>query len=143
MFSKACEYGIRSCIYIASESINGKRVSLTDVAEKVQSPEAFTSKILQKLVKQGIVKSIKGPGGGFEMQVNDLSKISLLRIIESIDGTVLNQCSLGLSDCSEKKPCPFHNHYKPIKDKLLSTFSRTSVKDLTLNYINNGSFLKL
>ena len=50
MFSKACEYAIRSCIYIASVSIQGKRVGLIDVAEKIQSPEAFTSKILQKLV---------------------------------------------------------------------------------------------
>jgi len=143
MFSKACEYAIRSCIYIASESVTGKRVSLTDVAEKVQSPEAFTSKILQKLVKQGIIKSVKGPGGGFEMPVQDLRKISLLQVIESIDGKVLNQCSLGLSDCSEKNPCPFHSRYKPIRDKLLATFSNTTMKDLTQNYINNGSFLKL
>ncbi len=143
MFSKACEYAIRSCIYIASVSIQGKRVGLIDVAEKIQSPEAFTYKILQKLVKEGIVRSVKGPGGGFEIQVNELGKISLLHIIESIDGEVLNQCSLGLSDCSEKNPCPFHSRYKPIKDKLLATFSHTTMKDLTQNYINNGSFLKL
>ncbi len=143
MFSKACEYAIRSCIYIASVSIQGKRVSLVDVAEKIQSPEASTSKILQKLVKEGIIKSVKGPGGGFEMHLNDLGKISLLRIIETIDGEVLKQCSLGLSDCSEKNPCPFHNRYKPIKDKLLATFRHTTMKDLTQSYINNGSFLKL
>jgi Rrf2 family protein len=143
MFSKACEYAIRSCIYIASVSIQGKRVGLIDVAEKIQSPEAFTSKILQKLVKQGIVKSIKGPGGGFEIPAKELATISLLQVIESIDGTILNRCSLGLSECSEKNPCPFHNRYKPIKDKLLHTFSHTTMKDLTQNYINSGYFLKL
>ena len=50
MFSKACEYGIRASIYIASQTQIGNRVSLVDVVKKIESPEAFTSKILQKLV---------------------------------------------------------------------------------------------
>lgn len=52
MFSKACEYGIRASILIASESVNGNRLGLITIAKKIDSPEAFTSKILQKLVKE-------------------------------------------------------------------------------------------
>jgi Rrf2 family transcriptional regulator, iron-sulfur cluster assembly transcription factor len=143
MFSKACEYAIRACIYIASESMDGNRVSLVSVAEKIESPEAFTSKILQKLVKKKIIQSIKGPGGGFEISIKDTASTSLLSIIEAIDGKVLDQCSLGLNECSEKNPCPFHTKYKPIKDKLLHTLHTTTLKELTQKYVNQGAFLKL
>ena len=64
MFSKTCEYAIRATIYIASESSAGKRCGIRDIARKIESPEPFTAKILQRLVKADIIKSIKGNGGG-------------------------------------------------------------------------------
>ena len=63
MFSKACEYGIRAAVYIAHQSMEGRRVSLKEIAEKIDSPVAFTAKILQQLSRNGIVESIKGAGG--------------------------------------------------------------------------------
>lgn len=143
MFSKACEYAIRASVFIASQSLEDKRVSLVSVAKKIKSPEAFTSKILQKLVKYKIIRSIKGPGGGFEIPSEELQNTKLISIIECMDGKILEQCSLGLSTCSEKNPCPFHHRYKPIKEKLILTFSTTSLKELTLQYINEGAYLKL
>ena len=65
MFSKTCEYGIRATIFIASQSYQNKRVGLRDIAKKIDSPEAFTAKILQILAKTHIIHSIKGVGGGF------------------------------------------------------------------------------
>ena len=143
MFSKACEYAIRSCIYISSQSIEGNRVSLIEVAKKIESPEAFTSKILQKLVKYKIINSVKGPGGGFEVQTNHLHETKLITIIEAFDGEVLNRCSLGLNECSDTQPCPFHHKYKPIKEKLLDIFENTSLSDLLTVYKSGESFLKL
>ena len=113
MFSKACEYGIRASILIASESVNGNRLGLITIAKKIDSPEAFTS------------------------------KIKLVDIILAIDGEVLKQCSLGLSDCSEVRPCPFHGRYKPIKEKLLKLYSETSLKDLIDGVLSGKSFLKI
>jgi len=143
MFSKACEYAIRSSIYIASQSILGHRVNLQEVAKKIESPEAFTSKILQKLVKDKIIKSVKGPGGGFEVEINQMAKIKLIRIVQAIDGDVLNRCSLGLDECSDHQPCPFHNKYKPIKNKLLDVFGKTSLHDLIKGLKNGETYLKL
>ncbi len=143
MFSKACEYAIRSSIYVASQTLHHKRVSLSDVAEKIQSPEAFTSKILQKLVKHNIIKSIKGPGGGFEVDVNHLDNIKLKLIVEAFEGDVLNRCSLGLNECSDTHPCPFHNKYKPIKEKLLYVFETTSLNDLMKGFQDGETFLKI
>ena len=108
MFSKACEYAIRSSIYIASQAMSGRRVSLTDVAQKIESPEAFTSKILQKLVKNKIINSVKGPGGRFDVNVDNLEEIKLSLIVEAFEARVLTRCILGHNECSDTQPCPFH-----------------------------------
>ena len=55
MFSKACEYAIRASIYIAKQSQNASKVSLKDVAMAIESPEAYTSKILQQLSRNHII----------------------------------------------------------------------------------------
>ncbi|MBK8055937.1 MAG: Rrf2 family transcriptional regulator [Saprospiraceae bacterium] len=143
MFSKTCEYAIRATIYIASQTIIGKRVSIIDVAQKIQSPESFTSKILQKLVKNKIIRSVKGPGGGFEVDAVNLEGIKLKKIVEAFEGDVLNRCSLGLTECSDIQPCPFHYKYKPVKEKLLHIFENTSLNDLMKGYQDGETFLRV
>ena len=51
MFSRACEYAIKIMIYIAANEQEGQRTGLKEVTEAIGSPEAFTAKILQQLVK--------------------------------------------------------------------------------------------
>ncbi len=68
MFSKACEYGIKSIVFIAVKSRQDERVSLNDIASAIDSPVSFTSKILQKLVKSKLIDSVKGSAGGFELK---------------------------------------------------------------------------
>ncbi len=143
MFSKACEYAIRSSIYIASQTLNGKRVSLIDVAQKIESPETFTSKILQKLVKNNIIRSVKGPGGGFEIDINSLDSIKLIVIVEAFEGDVLNKCSLGLNECSDTQPCPFHHKYKSVKERLIDIFENTSLGDLMKGFQDGKTFLRI
>ena len=61
MFSKACEYAIKASIFIAISSYNNKKVSPKEISEEIDSPKAFTAKILQELAKNEIIKSTKGP----------------------------------------------------------------------------------
>ena len=143
MFSKACEYAIRASIYIAAKSQKGLRVGISDVAQKIESPLAFTSKILQKLVKIGVIQSIKGPGGGFYIESDRLEEIKIATIVEEFDGDVLNRCSIGLNECSDDQPCPFHAKYKPVKEKLQHIFGNTSLKDLTRGFLNDTTFLRI
>ena len=122
--------------------MSGRRVSLTDVAQKIESPEAFTSKILQKLVKNKIINSVKGPGGGFDVDVDNLEKIKLILIVEAFEGKVLTRCSLGLNECSDTQPCPFHYKYKPIRERLLHIFENTSLNDLMKGFQDGQTFLR-
>ena len=67
MFSKACEYGIKASVYIVEHSLKNEKVSLKDVAKAIGSPEAYTSKILQQLSRSNVIRSEKGPAGGFSI----------------------------------------------------------------------------
>lgn len=143
MFSKACEYAIRAAIFIASESEKGKRTSLKDIAREINSPEAFTAKTLQKLSRNNIIVSTKGATGGYEIDIPRLSYIRLSDIIMAIDGDeVYRRCSLGLEECSEEHPCPFHDKFKPVRENLQHIIERTSLKDLSSGIPAGLTFLK-
>ncbi len=86
MFSKACQYAIRSSILIATNSLEDKKTSLKEIALEIASPEAFTAKILQNLVKNKIISSIKGPSGGFFISIDKISEIKLQEIVFAMDG---------------------------------------------------------
>lgn len=143
MFSKACEYGIRASIYIAEQSLLDRKVSLKDVAEAIESPPAYTSKILQKLSRNNIINSDKGPTGGFSMDKDQLEKVKLSFIVRAIDGdSIYSGCGLGLKKCNEKTPCPIHNQFKIIRDNLKIMLETTTVQSLTKELKGGLSYLK-
>ncbi len=132
IFSKACEYGIRATIYVAAQSLEENRPNLKDISAEIESPEAFTAKVLQMLVKHNIINSIKGAMGGFEIDKKQLNKIRLEDIVIAIDGGFSDKiCVLGLKTCSQKHPCPVHDKYKYIKSDLISMLQNTSLQEMT------------
>lgn len=143
MFSKACEYGIRAAIYIAEQSLQTRKVSLKDIAKAIGSPEAYTSKILQLLVRHNIINSDKGPTGGFSMDKQRLNNVKLSAIVSAIDGEkVYKGCGLGLPKCNDRKPCPVHHQFKAIRDNLKAMLETTTVKALAMDIEMGLSFLK-
>ena len=135
MFSKACEYGIRSTILILLYSLHDTRVGLGDIAREIQSPEAYTAKILQILVKSKIVRSVKGRHGGFEIDQEIIDTLVLKDIVEAIDGNqLLTQCCMGLPDCSDENPCPAHSKYKFVKSQLENMLMQTTVYEMAIGY---------
>jgi Rrf2 family iron-sulfur cluster assembly transcriptional regulator len=143
MFSKTCEYGIRATIFIASQSYQNNRVGLKDIAQKIDSPEAFTAKILQILSKNNIINSIKGVGGGFEIPKETMSEIKLSHIVTALDGdSVFTGCGLGLSQCSEVHPCPVHEKFKSIRNELAFMLENTNLEELALGIKTGDTFLR-
>jgi Rrf2 family protein len=143
MFSKACEYGIKATVFIAVKSEQETRVSLNDIAREIDSPVSFTAKILQTLVKSGIIDSVKGPSGGFEIKKTKAGKIKLSKVVLAIDGdSIYKSCGLGFQNCNENKPCPLHYKFIKIREDLKKMLEETSLLDLSKD-INSGlTFLK-
>lgn len=133
MFSKACEYAIRSSIFIAGQSMLGKKTSLKDTAKAIDSPVAFTAKILQKLILHQFLISEKGPRGGFSMTSQQLDAVRLKDLVFTMDGDRLYKgCGLGLQECNESEPCPLHHHFKAIRNEL------SGMLDIKIMELANG-----
>ena len=143
MFSKSCEYGIRATIFIASKCCENRRVGLKEIALAIDSPLAFTAKILQILAKNKIIYSTKGVNGGFEIFQKNIKSINLRQIVEAIDGnSVFLGCGLGLENCSDTHPCPVHHEFKEIKEKFKTMLENSTLEKLTLNLKIGRAFLK-
>ena len=141
MLSKSCQYAIRTLLFICSKSEHDYRVRLQEISEAIDSPPAFTSKILQHLVSEKMIQSKKEANGGFEISEGGCSSITLGKIIEAIEGHSLTEgCILGLSQCSDTNPCPVHHIYFPIKinlnNKLMNITLNEILKDPKLLNIN-------
>lgn len=132
MFSKACTYGIRGALYIASRSKAGEFTGVKEVASTLDVPQAFTAKILQTLVKSGIVISVRGPNGGFKL--NEEAEKTVLDVVLAIDGAdYFVGCALGLSECSSENPCPLHTEFVKIRSSLrdrLASMSLAQAREL-------------
>ena len=143
MFSKACEYGIRATLYIAQKSLGGERSGLKDIAREIDSPEAFTAKILQQLARNQILKSVKGPYGGFELSKENMETIKLSHIVDTIDGdSIYKGCGLGLKECNADKPCPVHDKFLVIREELKKMLETTTLFELATNLETGFAFLK-
>jgi Rrf2 family protein len=142
MLSISCKYALRATVYLMSEAKEARRFSIKDVADAIDANEHTTAKILQLLVKSDIIKSAKGPTGGFYMEPTG-QNIYLIDVVRVIDGdNFFYECGLGLKECSEAKPCPIHHNYKAAREKLFKEFSTVSIQQLSKNLSQGKSFLK-
>lgn len=143
MFSKACEYAIRATVHIARQSLNDERASLLDISHEIDSPVAFTAKILQKLVRAGIIISTRGKNGGFYISAHDMIHKSIAEIVTAIDGeSVFIDCGLGLKECSSTQPCPIHHRFLAIRSELKQVLNNTLILEIASGLKDGNTFLK-
>jgi Rrf2 family iron-sulfur cluster assembly transcriptional regulator len=141
MLSKKTEYAIKAIIYLETCVVEKRAIDINQISKAINSPVAFTAKILQQLKRLGLVESTTGPKGGFSLK--DGRKISLMEVLIAMnDEEVFNKCVLGLPECSSDNPCPVHNKYKKIKSDLQDMMINTYIDEFTQDILNNIVSLK-
>ncbi|MBL7923410.1 MAG: Rrf2 family transcriptional regulator [Bacteroidia bacterium] len=130
MLSKTFAYALRAVTYVAVHSKEGKKVNLEQLSEGIDVPQPFLGKIMQDLVRQGVLKSMKGPGGGFWTDEFSL-KLPAFEILNATDGyAVLTSCLMGKKNCNSSLPCPLHAEYALCRDTLFDALRNTRISDL-------------
>jgi Rrf2 family protein len=137
MLSLTCKAAIKAVIYLGLQLETTVRPGIREIAGQINENEHTVGKLLQKLVKADIIKSRKGPNGGFYI-TEEQSRQKIIKIVDAIDGEgVFRQCGLGLSQCSETHPCPLHNEYKPIRN-MFEALCRTRQINELYSPVNTG-----
>ena len=141
MLSKTCKIAIKAVIYLCSKFESGGNASIKEIAEFINSSEHTVGKILQTLVKQDVIKSMKGPTGGFFISKTQ-QKQPIINIVQAIDGKqIFTSCGLGLSKCSSSHPCPIHDDYKQVRDLMEKLFREKNVLNLCEPVSNGLAYL--
>jgi Rrf2 family protein len=129
MFSKSLQYAIKAVIFIQTKSKDGVKPGALEVGQAIDAPKAFTAKILQILVKEHVIGSNKGPGGGFFLDEYHSNK-TLKNILMAIDGpSLIKGCSLGLQKCSDLNPCPLHDQIKVVREETIKMLESKTIKE--------------
>ncbi len=129
-FSKPTEYAIRAMVYLSIHVSEEKKLGIKQIATNLDFPEHYLGKVLQDLAKKQIVKSAKGPHGGFYVDEKGRD-ISLLDLIDAIEGLqFFSTCGLGLHECNEERPCPIHKDYQIVKGNFYKILSEKTIRNM-------------
>lgn len=141
MLSKKLKYSLRVVLFLSLRETSDDPVGAIRIARELKIPAAYTGKILQDLARDKVISSRKGPNGGFYLtKVNRSARI--IRIVETVDGMdMFHTCGLGLTQCSEVRPCPFHNTFKAIRGSLLAIFRSKTIGELSEDILKHDLFL--
>jgi Rrf2 family transcriptional regulator, iron-sulfur cluster assembly transcription factor len=130
IFSRQCEYALQAVLYITSKESNGY-TDIKEISEKLNIPPHFLAKILQNLSKSGLLKSQKGPSGGFALST-DPDDITLYQIVVAVDGDgFLTDCVLGLPVCDSDNPCPVHDRWRKLRENIYKMLAGKTVGQMS------------
>lgn len=141
MLSHKCKYAIRAVIFLASHNKQMQMISGSEIASVLNMPMAFTVKILQELARKNLILSSKGPKGGFYID-ESLKSTPILSVVTAIDGMdIFHSCGIGLHQCSDDHPCPFHDTFKENREKLLAAFNNKTIGDFCVDFFDDSYFI--
>jgi Rrf2 family protein len=102
-------------------------IRVDDIAEQLDVPRNYLSKILHALVKAGLLVSLRGPHGGFRL-ARPAAAMTLYDVVSSFDDIEARRtCLLGRQECSDIVPCVIHEHWKTTATHVARFFRETSL----------------
>jgi Rrf2 family transcriptional regulator, iron-sulfur cluster assembly transcription factor len=129
IYSRTSEYAIRAFVNLA-QIPEGKFAMVKQIAQQEGIPTHFLAKILQQLARKGLLRSSKGPTGGFSLR-RSAGEISLMDIVQSLDGLAdYEKCASGLAECNDEMPCGMHDAWKALRSRIMDYLQHTSIADI-------------
>jgi Rrf2 family protein len=124
--SRAADYAIRAMIHMAGLP-DGTRSQLSELAQVIDVPESFLSKILQSLRRAGFIESRRGTAGGFEILAFGRAA-TISAVIAAIEGPIrLNLCVMPDDSCNRKGHCPAHPVWARAQEAMMTVLNAHTI----------------
>jgi Rrf2 family protein len=137
-FSKKVEYALIALIHMARKSAKGLTTS-KELSDQYHIPLELMGKVLQALVKSGLVNSVQGVKGGYLL--NDIiDNLSISQVVRAVDKPIkIVKCieNQHVSDCSQILYCNIRSPMEILQDKLEAIFEGITVSDLREDMLKN------
>ncbi len=129
IYSQSSKYAVMALIELAVRQ-NNQPIQIKEISGATGIPHHFLAKLVQILVKDGILNSTKGRGGGIRF-VLPPSQITIAEVVKAIDGQqTFQNCIFGLQNCDGTRDCPVHSMWSPIRNQIFNFLENTSIADL-------------
>ena len=127
--TRAGEYAVRCVLHLASQG-EGVLCTRRDVAEHMDIPDQFLSKIAQQLARAGLIEIVQGAKGGLRLVVPP-EEVTLLEVVEAVIGEIfLNDCVMRPESCDRSHACAVHCVWEKAKDQLRRTLEEATFAGL-------------
>ena len=126
--NSTAQNALRAVLYIAEHGVDGP-VRVDDVAASLRSPRNYLSKTLHALTRAGVLRSTRGPKGGFQL-VDPPDSLALARVVGPFEPAGQRQCLMGHSNCRDSHPCLVHHRWARVANTVEDFFGQTTVADL-------------
>jgi Rrf2 family protein len=123
------DYGLRAIIYLSTQDPE-KCCSTAEIARQQNVPRKFLEKIIQDLMRRGLIRSKRGSCGGYTLaRLPD--QISFYDVIEALEGPIaVNACMDDELSCDQLPRCAMVGVWSEIQQKVTEVFIRTTLADL-------------
>lgn len=129
MLSQTAEYALRAVLYLA-ERPRGRPVRVAEMASALRIPRNYLSKILHQLARNGVLVSLRGKAGGFQLAVRP-DQLTLSTVVTPFDRIEERRhCLMGRPQCSDRTACAAHERWKHVGDTVAEFFHDTTVADV-------------
>ncbi len=125
--NKKTDYGLTFLAALAKD--NDKRLSLRSIATKYQLPYKFIGQVAADFLGKGIITSKEGSMGGYQL-AKDPQHISLLEVIEALEGQPVKVDCLQGKSCPRQKNCCHHDIVVSLAQVINQTLAQKTVADL-------------
>ena len=124
------DYGLRAIIYLSTQDPE-KCCSIAEIARQQNVPRKFLEKIIQDLMRRGLIKSKRGSCGGYTLaRLPD--EISFYDVIEALEGPIaVNACMDAELSCDQLPRCAMVGVWSEIQQKVTEVFTRTTLANLS------------
>ena len=140
LYSNPCEYAIRAMTELALRTEDGW-VPVTVIAEAASLPSPYLGKILKDLVRGRLLRSTRGPGGGYCL-ARPASEITLYEVKLTVDGPHdLERCAVGLDPCTDETPCPLHVDFVRVRATIHDYLNSTTLADVARGAQTKGQLI--
>lgn len=125
LITRDTDYALRALSFISRQK--NKIVTVSELTRQLKIPGPFLRKILQLLNKKGVLKSLRGAGGGFLLG-KPANRIFLADLMEIFQGPIhLNECFFRKSLCSDINTCLLRKKISSIEKYVISELKSISV----------------
>lgn len=127
--SRKVDYALRAVIYLSLQPPD-RPVSVKEIATRRRIPQKFLEKIIQDLIRAGIVQSYRGAHGGYTL-ARSPAAVSFRDVIEAVEGPIaLNVCVSAGAPCAVLSSCSMQQVWEEGQRRMLEYFADTTLADL-------------